>query len=110
MQPKWIIGLGFIFVISAGVCIVLDQAAGQVTVISEAMNTFSTMDFSNPITGVWSILRGAGAVFAAFFKILLWDYNFFSGYWVWFRFLMATISLGIIVSLAITLIRGVSSA
>lgn len=95
-----------IFVISAGICLVLDaQASGEMSVMTRAMSSFQTMEFFNPL----SILKVGKDMFFAFFRVITWEYEFFHGYWVWMRFLFISISLGIMLSLAITLFRGVSS-
>ena len=98
-----------IFVICTAVCIILEQAYGGMSIMTEAISGLGTMDFSNPVTGMFSILTGVWGLIKAFFKFLTWDYYFFTGYWVWARFLLMSISLGVAISLALTLIRGSSS-
>jgi len=99
-----------IFVICTFLCLVLEQQASEVSIISDTIGKWRMLEFSNPITGISSIASGIGSLFVAIFKVLTWDYNFFTGYWIWARFVFMTISFGIIISFLVTLIRGASSA
>lgn len=109
MHPKWLIGLGMIFVISTVLCLVLESQASDVTVISGVLDKFQAMEFNNPVSVGWAVITGLGAILKAIFDVLTWNYSFFIGYWVWVRFLMMTISFGIIISLLLA-IRGTSSS
>jgi len=110
MAPKWLIGLIMVYVFSVAICIVLDMATGEMSVISKAMASLSSMDFSNPITGLMSVLTGFQAILVAMFHVMMWDYSFFYGYYAWIRWMLFAISLGIIISLVTTWVRGSSSA
>jgi len=109
INPKWLIGLGMIFVICTFLCLVLEQQAGEVSIIEDTISKWKMMEFSNPITGLASIASGIGTLFVSIFKVLTWDYNFFTGYWVWARAVLITISFGIIVSFVLSFIKGTSS-
>lgn len=98
-----------IFVISTVLCLVLEGQAGDVTIISGVLDKFQVMEFNNPVSVAWAVLTGIGAILKAIFDVLTWNYSFFVGYWVWIRFLMMTISFGIIISLLFA-IRGTSSS
>ena len=110
MAPKWLIGLIMVYVFSVAICIVLDMATGEMSVISKAMASLSSMDFSNPITGIMSVLTGFKAILVAMFHVMTWEYTFFYGYYAWIRWMLFAISLGIIMSLVTTWVRGSSSA
>ena len=109
MSPKWLMGLIFIYVFAVAICIVLDMATGEMSVIGNAMASLSSLDFSNPVTGVMSIVTGFGAILKATFYVFMWDYNFFYGYYAWIRWLCFAVSLGIIMSLVLSWVRGASS-
>lgn len=109
MSPKWMMGLVFIYVFSVAICIVLDMATGQMSVIGEAMAGLKQMNFSNPVTGIISIVTGFGTIMKAVFHIFMWDYSFFYGYYAWIRWLFFAVSLGIIMSLVLSWVRGSSS-
>ena len=110
MAPKWLIGLIMVYVFSAAICIVLDMATGEMSAIGNALTALSSMDFSNPVTGVLSLLTGFWAILKAMFIVLMWKYSFFYGYYAWIRWMLFAISLGIIMSLVTTWVRGSSSA
>ena len=102
-------GLVFIYVFSVAICIVLDMATGEMSVIGNAMASLSQMDFSNPVTGILSIITGFKSIMVAAFHVMMWDYNFFYGYYAWIRWLFFAVSLGIIMSLVLSWVRGSSS-
>ena len=108
MHPKWVIGLGIIFVISVITCMTLETQSGEVSIISNAMSSWQGLEFSNPVQAGWSILMGIGTFLGTVWKIMTWDYAFFTGYWVWFRFLFMAISLGVLFSILLA-VRGTSS-
>ena len=99
-----------IYVFSVAICIVLDMATGEMSVIGDAMSSLSMMDFSNPITGLMSVITGFKTIITAAFHIMMWDYSFFYGYYAWIRWMCFAISLGIIMSLTLAWVRGVSSS
>jgi hypothetical protein len=104
--------MGMLFVVASLWSGILEQqylgneSAG---VLFSVMDTFDSLNFSNPLSAGWSLFVGTWAIIKCAFQMLLWDYAFFTGYYIIFRVLLITISVSIIISLVMAL-KGASGA
>jgi len=111
VHPKWLIGMGMLFVVGSlwsGIC--EQQYLGNETagVFWSMLNTFDSLNFSNPLSAGWSLFVGTWAMIKCAFQMLLWDYAFLTGYFVILRVFLITISVGIVISIVLAL-KGASS-
>lgn len=112
MQPKWLIFLGWLFiigVIAAGVAEYVYFGKDESTIVTGLMTEYQIINFSNPITGIATIARAAWSYFLLFLRMLMWDYACFTGVLVIFRLFGMLISASLILSMILA-IRGTSSA
>lgn len=111
MAVKWLLGMAMLYVI-----LIIVSGIGEgtylgtsgVATIWEAMTAFRAVDVTNPLTAISGVLILVWQLLVGIFEMLTWKFSFFVGIWAIFRWLLCAISLGIIVSLILT-IRGVSS-
>lgn len=111
MSTKWLIGLAMIYLIATITSQIIEYGyAGTAvsTTFWSAMTSFEGIEFSNPITAVYTIIVGFVNIVKALFNMLLWNYSFLTGELVIIRYFLWSISLGMIVSLLLA-VRGTSS-
>lgn len=111
MHPKWLIALGMVFIVCSILSGVLEMSYlgnHETSTLWKAMSAFDIVDSSNPLSIASGVVVGMWNLIKAAFQILLWDYAFFTGYWLVVKYLFMTISLGIVVALFLSL-RGTSS-
>jgi len=115
MKPGWVIGLFTAFVIMqiiAGVCEMTYLGSEQVGVLQQLMQP-EIPDVQIPIIGsvvtffavTWNFISTLWTP-----QVFFWDYPFFQGTWAIVRYaLFIPLSIGLIVSLILAAVRGVSS-
>lgn len=111
MRTNWIVGFVMLFFIGTVISLTLElQYLGTDT--TDNFLGLMRPDFgayTNPLTAVGGFFIMVWSWVQAFWKMVWWDYSFFSGYWVGFKYLGWTISIGIIFSLVLA-VRGVGSS
>ena len=81
----------------------------EVSTMWKAMTAFDAVDLGNPLSAASGVVVGMWNLIKAVFQMLMWDFSFFTGYWMLVRYVFMAISLGVIVALFLSL-RGTSSA
>jgi len=97
MAAKWLIGLSMLFVLLTITSGIIEQTylgTEQAGTLWQLMSSFKAMQWSS----FSSIIVAAGALATALYKMLIFDYAFFTGVWVIFRVLFVSVSVGIGVS------------
>ena len=120
-SPRWLIGIGFLFIICSLISATIEKqdiiASGSTeqTVIEEALS-FTKVDMTDIFGNPTAIVQATGDTLGGIWRMLMWDYSFFKasddnantlGVIAKYFFLMIT--LGLMFSLAITIggmIRG----
>jgi len=111
MATKWLIGLVMVYLV---LTVVSGIAEGTyiggtgVSTIWSAMESFQTIDIANPLTMVYGVVIAIKDMLIGLFEIFTWKFSFFVGVWGIFRWLLISISVGMVVSLLLAL-RGVGS-
>lgn len=111
MRTAWIIGMAMLYVILSVVSGIDEGTWFGGTGVETLWSGFTTLqvvDFTNPITVVGGVLVALKDLMVGLFEILTWKFSFFVGPFMIFRFILSSISLGIMVSLLLAL-RGTSS-
>jgi len=113
MHPKWIISLAILFLGGTILSGLLDMqyiGSGEASLFQRLIEGGEQLNFSNPITGIYSILKVGWTYMQLIWAMFWWDYSFFYGSYEIIRYFCWTISVGIIVSLILSITRGTSSA
>ena len=112
MSAKWLIGFFMLYVICAIVSLMMEaQQLGA----SEASTLYIILTpdipaYSNPIGAIFAYISVAPAYLDALWSIFWWDYSFFEGSWQLVRYILfLPLSGGLVVSLVLAFVRGVSS-
>ena len=88
-NPKWVIGLGTAFVLMTILSGILEGVYGmESTLLHRLMNPELSWG------GVWDYIK-------VLWAILWFDYSFFYGWFMIFRFLFMCVSIGLIASLVV---------
>lgn len=122
MKMSWLIGIMFLFVVTTLTCATIEGGTalgykGGEAVEKSAMEVLEERfevqgtDFSNPITGIVSIVRVTWAWFAGLLSILFFDYpSIFYGDYDYFRLVFLwPISIAFIGAIVLAIVRGTSS-
>lgn len=112
MHPKWLISLLIIFVGGTLLSGLLEQqylGSGETGVIFRLLNNYKEIEFTNPLVALGTFVTVAWSYIQTLWAIFWWDYAFFHGSWAIFRYFFMSISVGIVVSLVLAAVRGVSS-
>jgi hypothetical protein len=111
MRTAWLVGMAMLYVILSVVS-GIDEGTWfggtGVETLWSGFTTIQVVDFTNPLTVVGGILVALKTLVVGLFEIFTWKFSFFTGAFIIFRFILAAISLGIMVSLILAL-RGTSS-
>jgi uncharacterized membrane protein YvlD (DUF360 family) len=103
---KWVIGLAIAFVLLT----IISGVAEGTYMSSEDATLFWTLlhpqiqEVTNPITAVSAVFNLAGDYIRTLIKMLIFDYSFLQGGYVIFRYLFCCVSLGLIVTLVLSLV------
>jgi len=111
MATKWLVGFAMLFLIATIMSQIIEYGYADeetATTLWSAMTSFEAVSFSNPITAVWNIMIGIWDIIKALFNMFVWNYSFFTGELIIFRYFLWSISLGVVISLLLA-IRGTSS-
>jgi len=112
MKTSWLIGLASLMVILTVVSGIIEQTylgTEQTGTLWGILASFKAIEFSyNIFAVVGDIIVAVGTLVQGIWKMLTFDYAFFTGVWAIFRWLFVAIGVGVAVSLALA-IRGTSS-
>ena len=108
MAPKWIISLAILFLAGTIISGILEQSylgTSDAGMFHDLLSKYKELswNFLTIISVAWSYI-------VLVWKMFWWDYSFWYGSWEIIRFFCWTISIGIIVSLILSITRGTSSA
>jgi len=108
MAPKWIISLATLFLAGTIISGILEQSylgTSDAGMFHDLLSKYKELswNFLTIISVAWSYI-------VLVWKMFWWDYSFWYGSWEIIRFFCWTISIGIIVSLILSITRGTSSA
>lgn len=107
MAPKWIISLATLFLAGTIISGILEQSylgTSDAGMFHDLLSKYKELswNFLTIISVAWSYI-------VLVWKMFWWDYSFWYGSWEIIRFFCWTISIGIIVSLILSITRGTSS-
>ena len=112
MKTAWWIGIFFVFVVAQMTAATLEASAtGASGSVWGGLFDVSGMEFSNPLSAVWSVVVMTWEFLSNVLTLLLWNYpSIFHGSYAWFRMaflypLSAAVIIGVIMA-----IRGTSSS
>ena len=112
MSIKWIIGLMTAFIILSLLSGIIEMqylGTSDAGILNSIITAPEVVSFNNPLTAVYTFASFAWNMTKALWAAFWWDYAFFQGYWVIFKYaIFWPISVGIIVAIVLA-IRGVSS-
>ena len=109
MAPKWIIALATLFLAGTIISGILEQSylgTSDAGMFHKLLTGYTEMHWYN----IGSVISVAWSYIVLVWKMFWWDYAFWYGSWEIIRFFCWTISIGIIVSLILSITRGTSSA
>ena len=112
MNPKWLIGLGMLFVLGSifSGLIELQYLSGSDQAVINRLLHPDMPSFSNPLGMVTGFISVVWDYIQAFWDMFTWDFAMFTGEWALVRWaLFLCLSLGIIGSLVLAMVRGVSA-
>ena len=111
MRTAWVIGMAMLYVVLS-IISGIDEGTffggTGVGTIWSGFSTIQTVDFTNPLTVVIGLIVALKDLMVGLFEILTWKFSFFAGGAIIFRYILGSISLGVMVSLILAL-RGTSS-
>ena len=111
MRTAWIVGFAMLYVILT-VISGIDEGTyfggTGVETIWSGFNTLKVVDFTNPLTAITGVLVALKDLCVGLFEILTWKFSFFVGPYTIFRFILGSISLGVMVGIILA-IRGTAS-
>ena len=112
MSIKWIIGLmtAFVFLsLLSGVMEMQYLGTSDAGILHNIITAPQVTSFNNPLTAPIAFASAAWNIAKALWAAFWWDYAFFQGYWVIFKYaIFWPISIGIIIAFVLA-IRGVPS-
>jgi len=73
------------------------------------LTDYKELSFTNPLVAVGTFVTVTWSYIKTIWAMFWFDYAFFEGYWEIVRYFFWCISLGVIVSLILAAVRGVSS-
>lgn len=83
----------------------------QAGVFYRLLTDYKEIEFTNPLVAVGTFVSVGWEYIKTIWAMFWWDYAFFDGYWAILKYaIFYPISIGLIVSLVLSAIRGVSSA
>lgn len=114
MNPKWLIGLGMLFIVLTIFNGMIEQSyvgTGKTSVFYSLLSSYSEASFSNPLIAIGSVLSVVWGTIQMVWAMFIFDYAQFEGAWQIVRFaFFLPISIALVVSLILSAVRGVSSA
>ena len=111
MRTAWLIGFAMLYVtltVISGIDEGTYFGGTGVATIWKGVTVLKVVDFTNPVTGVWGVLVALKDLLIGLLEILTWKFSFFQGKAIIFRYVLGSISLGVLVSLIMAL-RGTTS-
>lgn len=113
MNPKWIVGLGMLFIVLSIFNGIIEQSyigSGKTNVFYTLLSSYSEASFSNPLIAIGSIVNVVWGTIQTVWAMFIFDYAQFEGSWQIVRFaFFLPISVALVVSLILSAVRGVSS-
>lgn len=108
MHPKWIIALAMLFLAGTIISGILEQSylgTSDAGMFHDLLSKYKELSWN-----FFTIIKVTWSYIVLVWKMFWWDYSFWYGSWEIIRFFCWTISIGIIVSLILSVTRGTSSA
>jgi len=114
MSSKWIIGLVVLYVVLAIISGMVEMTSplgvDEVGRIKTLMSP-TVPSFSDPLGAIFAYITFTWDYITNLWGIFWFDYAFFTGGWVYVRYLLfIPVSIGVIVSLVISVVRGSSGS
>lgn len=113
MSAKWFIGLVMLHIlltIISGICEMTSISAADIGRIQLLMQP-DVPAYTNPVGAVFSYMTATWDYIENLWGIFWFDYAFFQGSWLYLRYcLFMPVSVGVIVTLVIAVVRGVGGS
>ena len=114
MKSSWIIGLLVLYVVLAIISGMVEMtsplAAGDINRIQTLMSP-TVPAYTNPLGAVFAYITWTADYIANLWGIFWFDYAFFTGSWALVRYaIFIPIGIGVVVSLVMSVVRGISSS
>jgi hypothetical protein len=102
-MTKWIVALAYLYLVGGLCCMLIEHdwyaGSGSFSSIDTLLHGYQKFSFSwNPVTGMISAAQVVWEYIQAMFKIITWDYPFFTGGLRIFQVALTCLSLGILVA------------
>lgn len=110
MSSKMIMGFVFVFLVGHTICVMMEgsvMGADELNIIA-GLTGIETLDITDP----WwqTVLTWGQAFIGMIWRLMSWNYSFFTGYWEWFRFLvLVPISCGLAWGI-VSMLRGTATS
>ena len=107
MSPRWLIGMALAFLILGVFANITDGIFlenSDVMPLWDAISNFKDVNILNPMT-YDSMFIGVGSLIEAVWQIFTWDFTFLNGDYIFFRWLLITISVGLFVAFMLEIFR-----
>lgn len=112
-MTKWVVFFTTLFIIGTLISGVMEMSyigTTQTGILYHLMNDFRGINLSNPITGAWTLISVGWSYIQNLWNVLWFNYAFFVGTASIIRIaLFIPISVGFVVTLIITFIKGGSA-
>lgn len=111
MSPKILMFVSFVFFIGSLCCLFIEghYLGSEQLDLANSLTEYNVVEVSSG--GIWSFAQIGSGLIAAIPKMIMWDYNFFTGGYVIFRlFFIMTLSVGVVwgvIQVFITVAQGV---
>lgn len=113
MNPKWLIGLGTLFVVGTLLSGLLEQqyfGSNEAGVFYRLLTSYKEIEFTNPLIALGTFVSVAWTYIKDIWAMFWWNYAFFEGSWEIVKYaIFWPISIGLVVSLVLAAVRGVST-
>lgn len=113
MNPKWIIGLLMLFILAAIFSGIMEQTyvgTAEETILERLMSP-NFPEFSSPLGAITGFISLTWGWIQALWDVFTWNYAMYQGDWAIVRWVfLLPLSIGLVVSLVLAAVRGVSSA
>jgi hypothetical protein len=111
MSPKILMFVSFVFFIGSLCCLFIEGAyfgPSDIDLVN-SLTEYNVIEVSGG--GTWSFAQIGSALISAIPKMIMWDYNFFTGGYIIFRlFFIMTLSVGVvwgIIQIFVTVAQGI---
>ncbi len=101
MSPRWLIGMALAFLILGVFANITDGIFlenSDVMPLWDAISHFKNVTILNPVYSLGQIFIGVGDLISAVWQTFTWDFTFLNGDYIFFRWLLITISVGVFIA------------